>query len=262
VSGGHKATQGGDAWREAASQEAGESAVTAREAAPREAAAHAPPVITVMLGAHEAAWREAAAQLAAAQEDGEPAAAVIAPPVITVVPGGHKAAWREAAAQVEAAREDGEPAVIAPPLLTVIPGARDAVAQEAAAQEAAIQVAVAHDNTENTPPPTKCARVSPAQQDAEGVIFVDNHSGVSHELTESPLGHDVSANLFLNTLLNVNNDTRKFMIIKLVSHSDIRRSITNHFPSNLQQECGQLGRMYTSVRKACSWEKEKSTLRW
>jgi hypothetical protein len=57
------------------------------------------------------------------------------------------------------------------------------------------------------------------------VIFVDNHSGVSHELTASPLGHDVSANLFLNILLNVNHDIRKFMIMKLVSHSDIRRSI-------------------------------------
>ena len=96
-------------------------------------------------------------------------------------------------------------------------------------------MAVARENTENTPPPkkrarntpppTKRARVSPAQQDAEGVIFVDNHSGVSHELTASPLGHDVSVDLFLNILLNVNHDTHKFMIIKLVSHSDIRRSI-------------------------------------
>ena len=116
-----------------------------------------------------------------------------------------------------------------------MPGAHEAASQETAPQEAAAREAAAQENTENTllptkrawntPPPTKCARVSPAQQDAEGVVFVDNHSGVSHELTASPLGHDGSANLFLNILLNVNHDTRKFMIIKLVSHSDIRRSI-------------------------------------
>jgi hypothetical protein len=174
--------------------------------------------------------------VAAAQEDDEePAAAVIAPPVITVVPVVHKAAWQEAAAQVAAVREDVEPAVIAPPLITVVPGARESAAQEAAAQEASTQVSVAHGNTENTPPPTKRARNtppptkrargSPAQQDAEGVSFVDNHSGVSHELTASPLGHDVSSDLFCNILLNVNHNTRKFMIIKLVSHSDICRSI-------------------------------------
>ena len=45
----------------------------------------------------ETAWPEAVAQEAAAREDGEPA--VTAPPVITVVPGAHEAALQEAASQ-------------------------------------------------------------------------------------------------------------------------------------------------------------------
>ena len=50
-------------------------------------------------------------------------------------------------------------------------------------------------------------------------------SSLTSSLTISGLGPDASADLFLNILLNVNHDTRKIMIIKLVSHSDIRRSI-------------------------------------
>ena len=77
-------------------------------------------------------------------------------------------------------------------------------------------------------PALTAREAAPQEQDAEGVIFVDNHSGVSHELTASPLGHDVSANLFLNILLNVNHDIRKFMIIKLVSHSDIQGQLRKY----------------------------------
>ena len=50
-------------------------------------------------------------------------------------------------------------------------------------------------------------------------------SSLTSSLTISGLGPDASADLFLNILLNVNHDTRKIMIIKLVSHSDICRSI-------------------------------------
>jgi hypothetical protein len=59
---------------------------------------------------------------------------------------------------------------------------------------------------------------------------------------------------FINVLLNVDHDTHKFMIIKLVSNIDLRRSIEEVlstvpiiFPSHLQQEHCELGRMYTSV---------------
>jgi len=226
VSGVQEATSRGDASREAPSQEA------------------ASPVVIVMPGVHkalsqgttlpEAALGEALLQEAALRE---------APPVITVVSGVHEAARGGDASREAASREAKEPAEVAaareygePPLITVVPGAQEAAAQVAAARETETQVAVVHENTENTPPPTKCtrntpppptkcARVSPAQQDAEGVIFVDNNSEVSHDLTASRVGHDVSAAIFLIILLNVNHDTCKFMIIKLVSHSDIRMSI-------------------------------------
>ena len=118
---------------------------------------------------------------------------------------GSNPVWPEAASREAASQEA---AAQSPPVITVLPGAHGAAAQEAVAREAAAQ-----ENTENTPPPTKHARntppptkrarVSPAQQDAEGVIFVDNHSEVSHELTASPLGHDGSANLFLNILMSI-----------------------------------------------------------
>jgi hypothetical protein len=41
----------------------------------------------------------------------------------------------------------------------------------------------------------------------------------------SPPNHDASVDQFINVLLNVDHDTQKFMIIKLVSNIDLRRSI-------------------------------------
>ena len=48
----------------------------------------------------------------------------------------------------------------------------------------------------------------------------------TREATQAqPHDPDASAKLFINILLNVDHDTKKFMIIKLVSNIDTRRSI-------------------------------------
>jgi len=109
-----------------------------------------------------------------------------------------EAAFQEAAARAAAAR--------APSFISVVQGSPFCTAKVAAAGEAGEregvtqEVAVLQEGTENTKITT------PA-------------------VASSPPNHDASVDQFINVLLNVDHDTQKFMIIKLVSNIDLRRSI-------------------------------------
>jgi hypothetical protein len=104
------------------------------------------------------------------------------------------------------------------------PPAGETAAQEQAVEQEGVtqEVAVLRDgaeNTEITTPLSKRARVSPAQE----VSLLDADQ-TKAEASSSP-DHDASVDQFINVLLNVNHATQKFMIIKLVSNIDRRRSI-------------------------------------
>jgi hypothetical protein len=112
-----------------------------------------------------------------------------APPVISFVPGAQEVASREATLQEVAAREG---AARAPPVITVVPGGHDAASGEARAREAA------------RAQETGAREAAFQEAAAQAAAAVDQ---------------------FINVLLNVDHDTHKFMIIKLVSNIDLRRSI-------------------------------------
>jgi hypothetical protein len=104
------------------------------------------------------------------------------------------------------------------------PPAGETAAQEQAVEKEGVtqKVAVLRDvaeNTKITTPLSKRAQVSPAQE----VSLLDADQTKAEG--SSSRDHDASVDQFINVLLNVDHATQKFMIIKLVSNIDLRRSI-------------------------------------
>ena len=184
--GGHEAA----AWQEATLGALG-------EAAAGEGAAQAPPVIRVVPGGHDAALP--LAPLARA------------PPVISFVPGAQEVASQEATLQEVAAREGAAEAVI-----TVVPGGHDAASGEARARKAA--------RARETEGPV---RAPPVITVVPGVREATLPEAASRAAFQEAAAQAAAAvgDQFINVLLNVDHDTHKFMIIKLVSNIDLRRSI-------------------------------------
>ena len=184
--GGHEAA----AWQEATLGALG-------EAAAGEGAAQAPPVIRrVVPGGHDAALP--LAPLARA------------PPVISFVPGAQEVASQEATLQEVAAREGAAEAVI-----TVVPGGHDAASGEARARKAA--------RARETEGPVRAPPVITVVPGVREATLPEAASRAAFQ--EAAAQAAAAVDQFINVLLNVDHDTHKLMIIKLVSNIDLRRSI-------------------------------------